>query len=131
VDETIQGPIKQKGARRSERPCVLCKLAADIAAGVRQYAFFFSAHLLVEASHMPPAFSQSAALVACVTSPAKAGPVKASASAKATIETRVFMTFSPLRLYSGGTGEQAWWRLFQDKKTKKAPAEADASYAMG
>ena len=40
---------------------------------------------------MPPAFSQSAAFFACVTSPAKAGPVKASAKAKANVDTSIFM----------------------------------------
>jgi hypothetical protein len=44
---------------------------------------------------MPPAFSQSALLVAFVTSPAKAGPVKASAKANASIETSVFMDTTP------------------------------------
>jgi|SRR6476660_9838413 hypothetical protein len=47
---------------------------------------FFSEHVLVLASHMPPAFWQSASVFAAVTSPAKAGPVKASARAKANIE---------------------------------------------
>jgi len=72
----------------------------------RQAYIFFSEHLLVAASHMPPAFSQSAALVAFVTSPAKAGAVKPSARANANMETNVFITFSPLRLYSGGLVER-------------------------
>ena len=56
---------------------------------------FFSEHVFVLASHMPPAFWQSASVFAAVTSPAKAGPVKASARVKANIEMRVFMTFLP------------------------------------
>jgi len=39
---------------------------------------------------------EAASVFAAFTSPAKAGPVKASASATANIEIRVFMTFSPL-----------------------------------
>jgi len=50
---------------------------------------------------MPPAFSQSAAFFACVTSPAKAGPVKASAKAKANVDTSIFMV---LLLTVGGGG---------------------------
>ena len=52
---------------------------------------FFSEHTFFAASHVPPAFSQSAAFFAIVTSPAKAGPVKASAKANANVEIRVFM----------------------------------------
>ena len=51
---------------------------------------FFSVHLLVEASHTPPALSQLALSVAFVTSPAKTGPGKASATAN--IEIRVLAT---------------------------------------
>ena len=58
---------------------------------------FFSSHILVVAFHVPPAFAQSASVFAAVTSPAKAGPVKASARANAKIESRVFMAFTPLR----------------------------------
>jgi hypothetical protein len=58
---------------------------------------FFSEHVLVAASHMPPAFLQSASVFAAVTSPAKAGPTKASARAKAIAEMSVFMMFSPTR----------------------------------
>jgi hypothetical protein len=72
------------------------KLTAPFGA---RYYIFFSAHVLVAASHMPPAFAQSAAVFAVFTSWAKAGPVKASARATANIEIRVFMTFSPLRWY--------------------------------
>ena len=53
---------------------------------------FFSVHLLVWASHVPPVWSQLALSVAFVTSPAKAGPVKARAGASANVEIRVFMT---------------------------------------
>src|SRR6478672_8252102 len=52
---------------------------------------FFSSHTLVVAFQVPPAFAQSASVFAAVTSPAKAGPVKASARVNAKIERRVFM----------------------------------------
>ena len=61
----------------------------------KQYAYiFFSVHVLVAASQVPPAFTQSASVFAAVA-PAKAGPVKASARVTAKIEIRVFMAFSP------------------------------------
>src|SRR5262245_25780703 len=60
----------KKGARRSERLNV----------PVPEYDYiFFSEHALLAASHTPPAFSQSAWVFAVVTSPAKAGPVTATA----------------------------------------------------
>ena len=61
----------------------------------RREAYIFSEHFLAVSSHAPPALSQLALSVAFVTSPAKAGPVKASARAKAIVETSVFMTFLP------------------------------------
>ena len=61
----------------------------------KQGYIFFSEHTLVVASHVPPAVSQSAWFFALVTSPAKAGPVKASAKANANVETSVFMVFLP------------------------------------
>jgi hypothetical protein len=54
-------------------------------------------HVLVASSHTPPAFWQSACVFAAVTSPAKAGPMKASTRITANIEMKVFMAFSPLR----------------------------------
>jgi hypothetical protein len=66
---------------------------------------FFSEHLLVAASHMPPALSQSAWVFAVVTSPAKAGPVKARAKANANVETSAFIDVTPLRLLSGAPRE--------------------------
>jgi hypothetical protein len=56
---------------------------------------FFAEQMLVLASHVPPAFAQSAAVFAVVTLPANAGPVKAKAKATARMETTVFMAFSP------------------------------------
>ena len=53
---------------------------------------------------MPPAFSQSAAFFACVTSPAKAGPVKASANANANVDTGIFMVLL-LTVGGGASGE--------------------------
>jgi hypothetical protein len=70
---------------------------ADALRTVKSPYGFFSAHVLVAASHVPPAFAQSASVFAAVTSPAKAGPVKASARVNAKIERRVFMAFTPLR----------------------------------
>jgi len=54
---------------------------------------FFSEHFLAASSHVPPALSQLALSVAFVTSPAKAGPVKARAKATTSVEIRVFMAF--------------------------------------
>ena len=114
------GTVKKEGAELADAPGVCARLAADLAAWIRQYALlFFSEHLVVEASHMPPAFSQSAALVAFVTSPAKAGPVKASAMANANVETSAFMTFSSITLVLGGLGER---RLVAFVPTAKAGA---------
>ena len=48
--------------------------------------------MLVVAFQVPPAFTQSASVFAAAA-PAKAGPVKASASVNAKIEIRVFMAF--------------------------------------
>ena len=52
---------------------------------------FFSEHTFLAASQAPPAFSQSAAFFAVVTSPANAGIANPSASAKASVERSVFM----------------------------------------
>ena len=56
---------------------------------------FFSEHIFFVSSHVPPALSQSALVVAFVTSPPYAGPVAASARATASIESRPSMTFLP------------------------------------
>jgi hypothetical protein len=68
---------------------------ADALRTVKSPYGFLSAHVLVAASHVPPAFVQSASVLAAVA-PAKAGPVKANARASASIETRPFMAFSTL-----------------------------------
>ena len=83
-------PDKQKGARRSERPLEMSQQCG---------LYIFAEHFLAVSSHTPPALSQLALSVAFVTSPApaKAGPVKASARARANIEIRVFMILSPSR----------------------------------
>src|SRR6478736_4405069 len=85
--------IQQKGRRPKLTPFLSSVAVATVVYG------FFAAHVLVAASHTPPAFVQSASVFAAVGSPApaKAGPVKASAIARASIETRPFMAFSPLR----------------------------------
>jgi hypothetical protein len=78
---------------------------------------FFAEHVLVLASHMPPAFWQSALVFAAVTSPANAGAVKASANASANIEIMVFMgvfsfeAVSPVRRLTLEPGElpQSLW----------------------
>src|SRR4029079_419461 len=54
---------------------------------------------------MTPAFSQSAAFFACVTSPSKAGPVKASANANANVDTNIFMVL--LLTFGGGRQENS------------------------
>src|SRR5262245_36544756 len=64
-----------------------------------QAYIFFSEHVLVAASHIPPAFLQSASVFAAVTSPAKAGAVNANARARASTEIRLFMGVSPF--YAG------------------------------
>jgi hypothetical protein len=68
---------------------------------------FFSEQAFVAASHVPPAFSQSAAFLACVTSPANAGTVNPSASVKANVERSVFMAITPTQGYSGEEGTLA------------------------
>jgi hypothetical protein len=61
--------------------------------------YFFSAQVFVAASHTPPAFSQSAWVLASVA-PANAGPVNAIVKASANAETSIFMAsfscFSPI-----------------------------------
>jgi hypothetical protein len=61
----------------------------------------FAEHLLVAASHTPPAFWQSASVFAAVTSPAKAALANASDKARAIEETSAFMTFTPLPVGRG------------------------------
>src|SRR6476660_7672535 len=80
-----------KGRRPKPTP-----LIRQCASEGRGYGFF-APHVLVAASHTPPAFVQSASVLAAVGSPApaKAGPVKANARARASIETRPFMAFLP------------------------------------
>jgi hypothetical protein len=68
----------------------------------RQTYIFFSEHFLAVASHVPPAFVQSASLVAFVTSPANAGAVKPRANANAKMETSVFMDVHSVLLLLGG-----------------------------
>jgi hypothetical protein len=61
----------------------------------RKY-YIFDLHLLVEASHIPPALSQSALVLAVVTSPAKADVAKATPSASAKAYAMVLMGFLPV-----------------------------------
>jgi hypothetical protein len=110
----------KKGARNGERPGRSCNLANYI---------FFSEHLLVAASHVPPAFSQSAWVFAAVTSPgpANAGPVKASARAKTKMETNVFMGLLPYAS-TGALAERRLVAVVPRSRSKRAPAEASACY---
>jgi hypothetical protein len=62
---------------------------------------FFSEHTFFAASHVPPAFSQSAAFFAVVTSPANAGIANPSASAKASVERNGFMLIPPTHVSRG------------------------------
>ena len=87
--------LQQKG-RSPKRAPLLMRLVAK-----QQGYIFFSEQAFFAASHVPPAFSQSAAFFAVVTSPAKAGPVKASAKASANVETSVFMAVTPYGLPGG------------------------------
>ena len=65
----------------------------------RQWAYIlFLEQVLLELCHVPPSLKQSFSVFAAFTSPAKAGPVKASARVTAKIEIiKVFMAFSALR----------------------------------
>src|SRR6516225_8373417 len=107
------GPaFHEEGADRSRRPSRHAALGAYI---------FFAVHVLVAAFHMPPAFAHSAAVLVFVTSPAaNVGPVKASATATARTETRVFMAFSPLRGTKAPAHEletPSWQPLFLKRET--------------
>src|SRR5262245_485698 len=84
-------PIPNYGTHEKRRPP---KRAPEVPVPEYDY-IFFSEHALFAASHTPPAFSQSAWVFAVVTSPAKAGPVTATATARATNEIRAFIAFSP------------------------------------
>src|SRR5262249_30407572 len=82
---------------------------------------FFAVQMLVAAFHMPPAFAHSAAVLAFVTSPAaNAGPVKASATATATTETRVFMSFL---LTSPELETPSWQPLFLTERLQSGSCE--------
>jgi len=59
------------------------------------YCWSAAAQVLASAFHVPPAASQSALFLALAASPAKAGPVTATAIAKASIEMKLFR-FPPL-----------------------------------
>ena len=85
------GPC-QRGADRSRRP---------FNSNREDRYIFFSEHTFVAASHVPPAFSQSAAFFAVVTFPANAGIANPSASAKANVERSVFMAITPYTRLSG------------------------------
>jgi hypothetical protein len=59
--------------------------------------YIFGLHFLAWASHIPPAFEQSACVFADATSAAKLGAVTASAKPKATIiETNFVMADTPI-----------------------------------
>jgi hypothetical protein len=59
---------------------------------------FFAEQVLVLASHIPPAFWQSAAVFAVFTSAAKAGPVRPMTRARPSREMKLFMRVSSFRL---------------------------------
>ena len=67
---------------------------ADALRTVKSPYGFFSAHVLVAASHVPPAFVRSVSVLAAAA-PAKAGPVKANARASASIERGLSWRFLP------------------------------------
>src|SRR4029078_5706802 len=94
-------PDIDKGADRSRHP---------LNPNREQPYIFFSEHTFFAASHVPPAFSQSAAFFAVVTSPANAGIPNPSASAKANVERSVFMAI-------GGSGAMpARFRTLSDTR---------------
>src|SRR5262245_11430909 len=73
----------------------------SVAAGERErQTIFFSMHMFIFESHSPPAFLQSASVLAFDTSPAKAGPVKARATAITNMDVRVFIGLDP---YAGAS----------------------------
>ena len=78
---------QKRGADRSRRP-LLCSKAKS--------RYCFSAHFLPASSHTLPAFSQSSLFVIVEPGPANAGAVNATATAKARMEMRLLMAFSPL-----------------------------------
>ena len=80
--------IEQKGRR--PKPTPLRDVAKATVA-----LHFVSSHILVVAFQVPPAFAQSVSVFAAVTSPAKAGTVKASPMARASMETRPFLALLP------------------------------------
>src|SRR5262245_37596175 len=88
--EALRGIRNEANVKKRRPP----KRAPECPAPGYDY-IFFSEHALFAASHTPPAFSQSAWVFAVVTSPAKAGPVTATATARATKEIRAFIAFSP------------------------------------
>jgi hypothetical protein len=59
---------------------------------------FFSEQAFFVASHVPPAFSQSAAFFAVVTSPENAGIANPSARTRASEESKVFMAITPYKI---------------------------------
>src|SRR5262245_20501749 len=91
-------------------------------------------HMFIFESHSPPAFLQSASVLAFDTSPAKAGPVKASATAITNIDVRVFMGLDPyagaspvrqrpLWIFCSGNAQTtrrvSWAGLFEPTATQK------------
>ena len=78
---------KTKGRRDEKRTPTEVDALSMIQTGKGAY-IFFSEHTFLAASQAPPAFSQSAAFFACVTSPANAGIAKPSARARASEERK-------------------------------------------
>jgi hypothetical protein len=85
ITKRARGIVRAKRAPTEADALRSCKLTSSY--------IFFREHVLVAAFHIPPALAQSAAFFAVATSPANAGPVKASAKAIARAEIRAFMAF--------------------------------------
>jgi hypothetical protein len=85
---------------------------------------FFPEHVLVLASHMPPAFWQSTWVFAVVTSPANTGPVRPIARAKVRIKMNVFIGVSSFTLLLKENAPCRDFVLPQRQSVKKRPRRA-------
>src|SRR6185295_16657098 len=77
----------------------------------REQDYCLALQVLVAVSHIPPALSQSAFVLAMVTSPAKADAANATPRASASVSAIVLMGFLPVLIQrnfnSAGLGEVA------------------------
>ena len=74
VHNSTKNPWNYGGMQRLAKVKYICRCNHVPIVSAGAY-IFFSEHMLVLASHMPPCFWQSASVLAFDTSPANAGPV--------------------------------------------------------